>query len=681
MDILNIQSLIAQGLITEVASIDPNKAYITVGVYQPGNRPAGSGNNTYASYAIPVAEFLASGGTYTGSNGITLVGNDFQLASHLISQFTNDSGYITGSGTLGKIPFWFPNGTTLGDSPLYTNGTQVGLNNITPSAMFDVLASGSGTVGISLGTTSTQDAKLYFSTNNALTARAQVYVEDATQTLNVYTVNNDTVFWNGNGLAQVETLRLSTNNNAVFSGNLGIGTPSESIRVAILSGTNGDYEAIKSYSNNGLQYSQLGWGGLESSYYLKLKSASGQPILLLPSTNVGITETNPTARLHIKGLDSTSSNYALKVDNSASSPLLYVNNNGNVGIGIAPSIADVKLEVKVATNQRLIFGNFPYPIGAALTLQAINDATTDVVNVVTLGLDWYHASRNNLFSNPTNTIIPTAKVHIIGNNQGSDLYALKVDNLGLNPLFYVRNDGNVGIGLSTIIPSKLSIATDTTYDGIWLTNNAGSPLAIIGKNISGGLQTGFLDIRDTNAEIKVCLSLNQFSQSDFINTGLSFGIGNFTTVTSALGKIHVKGVDSTTLINQRLEPVIGVTEDTIGNTIGTTDATVNVTAQTIHTSTDKVVSLESTIVYRKTSGAGVGTTGDGTTIKLNSSVKNVGGTLTLDTVQNTYTGTTNAIVGAVATYTISGTTVLVSVTGVVNNNITWNVITKVNTVA
>jgi len=160
------------------------------------------------------------------------------------------------------------------------------------------------------------------------------------------------------------------------------------------------------------------------------------------NVSIGIPSLNPTAKVHIKGTGSTFATYALKVDNFASSPLLYVNNAGNIGIGIAPTLADVKLEIKVATNQRFLFINSTYPsIGAALTLQAINDATTDVVNVVTLGLDWYHASRNNLFSNDTNTIIPTAKVHIIGNNQGSDLYALKVDNLGLNPLFYVRNDG------------------------------------------------------------------------------------------------------------------------------------------------------------------------------------------------------------------------------------------------
>lgn len=39
--------------------------------------------------------FLGGSTVYTGSNGITLVGNDFQFTTHNISQFTNDSGYIT----------------------------------------------------------------------------------------------------------------------------------------------------------------------------------------------------------------------------------------------------------------------------------------------------------------------------------------------------------------------------------------------------------------------------------------------------------------------------------------------------------------------------------------------------------------------------------------------------------
>lgn len=333
-------------------------------------------------------------------------------------------------------------------------------------------------------------------------------------------------------------------------GSIGISTPSEIVRVAVLAATNGDYEAIKSYSNNGLQYSQFGWGGLEGSYYLKLKSSSSQPILLLPSTNVGITETSPTARLHIKGVDATSSNFALKVDNSASSPLLYVRNDGSIGINESSPVT--KLDVN---------GSMRVYNGGA--------------RIGTVGIGEY-AFWTNLINEISTNFNNTASHLILQYSEG----------------------GNVSIGANT------------------------SP-----------------------------------------------------------ARLYIKGIDATTLINQRLEPVTNVTEDTTGNTVNTTDATANVTAQTIAVPTDKVISIESTIVYRKTGGAGVGTTGDGTTIKLNSSVKNVAGTLTLDTVQNTYTGTTNAIVGVSATYTISGTNVLVSVTGVLNDNITWNVITKINTVA
>lgn len=206
------------------------------------------------------------------------------------------------------------------------------------------------------------------------------------------------------------------------------------------------------FYNTGLNASGVLTGAGLPNYVSKWTSGSDLTVSQLfdNGVNVGINTITPSAKLHLKGIDATSSNYTLKVDNSASSPLLYVRNDGNVGIGIVPSIADTKLEIKVATDQRFLFRNFTYPsIGAALTLQAINDLGNDVSNVVTLGLDWYHASRNNLFSNPANIILPTAKVHIIGNNLGSDLFALKVDNLGLNPLFYVRNDGNVGISTSS----------------------------------------------------------------------------------------------------------------------------------------------------------------------------------------------------------------------------------------
>jgi hypothetical protein len=88
-----------------------------------------------------------------------------------------------------------------------------------------------------------------------------------------------------------------------------------------------------------------------------------------------------------------------------------------------------------------------------------------------------------------------------------------------------------------------------------------------------------------------------------------------------------------------------------------------------------------TIIYRKTSGAGVGTIGQGTTFVLTNSVQNIGGTLTLDIVQNSYTGIINAIEGVSATIILGGgNTITIVVTGVASDNINWNTITKVNTV-
>lgn len=274
----------------------------------------------------------------------------------------------------------------------------------------------------------------------------------------------------------------------------------------------------------------------------------------------------------------------------------------------------------------------------------------------------------------------SARLYIKGVDSTSSNYALKIDNSSSSSLFYVRNDGNIKILTSGSGTPSIEINTSSAQDSkiYFSTNNS----ATIRGRIYLEDSTQTFNFYTLNNDT-IFWNGNGLAQTKtltlFTDTSAKFesnvGIG-----VAAIGKLHVLGVGSTS-VNQRLEPVSGVTEDTTGNTVNTTDATANVTAQTIATTSGSVISLESTIVYRKTGGVGVGSVGDGTTIKLNSSVKNVGGTLTLDTVQNTYTGTTNAIAGVSATYTISGTNVLVSVTGVVNDNITWNVITKVNKVA
>jgi hypothetical protein len=57
MDIFKIQTLIAQGrVIKDIAEVNPDEAFVQVGVYQPNNRKIGSAADTYPSFAIALSE-------------------------------------------------------------------------------------------------------------------------------------------------------------------------------------------------------------------------------------------------------------------------------------------------------------------------------------------------------------------------------------------------------------------------------------------------------------------------------------------------------------------------------------------------------------------------------------------------------------------------------------------------
>lgn len=66
--------------------------------------------------------------------------------------------------------------------------------------------------------------------------------------------------------------------------------------------------------------------------YFEAGSAATNYAIITNGGNSGFGITAPTAMVHIKGSDSTSSNYALKVDNSSSSAMLYVRNDKRVAI-------------------------------------------------------------------------------------------------------------------------------------------------------------------------------------------------------------------------------------------------------------------------------------------------------------------------------------------------------------
>lgn len=99
----------------------------------------------------------------------------------------------------------------------------------------------------------------------------------------------------------------------------------------------------------------------------------------------------------------------------------------------------------------------------------------------------------------------------------------------------------------------------------------------------------------------------------------------------------------------------------------TTNAT-NTAAQYIAVPTNKTVFIDSIVVARRTGGSG-GATGDSAWYRLQGGFKNIAGTVSLIGTSDLIGGEDQA--GWNVSYAISGTDIVLTVTGAANNNITW----------
>jgi hypothetical protein len=127
------------------------------------------------------------------------------------------------------------------------------------------------------------------------------------------------------------------------------------------------------------------------------------------------------------------------------------------------------------------------------------------------------------------------------------------------------------------------------------------------------------------------------------------------------GNVRVSGTGSTLRLLAESDCTISQA------TVATTDATVT-TLATISTTTDTVMLIETRVSGRRTGGS-AGTAGDSASYVRTARVKNIAGTVTIANLQSDYTSEDQG--GWNATITVTGTNVLVRVTGAANNNITW----------
>lgn len=203
----------------------------------------GSGNRT--SYGIIGAPLSSADTNYR----LTLINNDagtignvlnilstassstndsFDYYSYGINLVSNGLHINSGSGNYHKIGLNVDvSGADINYAALF-NGGNVGIGTSVPDAKLSILTPTS-TTALGLNSNSTTDTIVELATNNAAAFRSKIYLEDSTQTLNFYTKNNDTIFWNGNGLAQSKTLTLFTDTSAKFENSVGIGATATSM--------------------------------------------------------------------------------------------------------------------------------------------------------------------------------------------------------------------------------------------------------------------------------------------------------------------------------------------------------------------------------------------------------------------------------------------------------------------
>ena len=394
------------------------------------------------SSSITAGSFIRSGGT----------SSQYLMADGSVSTLSNP---ITGTGTTNFLPK-FTGGSTLGNSLIFDNGTNVGIGTTSPISklhvngdMRTVLTSGVGG--------DTLIAAINGVSNGYL--------------INVDTSNNITHTWHTGG--NIPSMRITS------SGNVGIGTTSPSARLSVANAvtTTATVMAIGTF-NNGLNFiiNSNGSPEIASSAAvapIHFSQGSTRVMTLSDNGNVGIGTTTPTALLHVNGQGRFYSN-------SSSTPALIVagaggvdnTNQGELRFGDAGNIYKIQggedygamnfitnnlPRLVIAANGNVGIGT-TFPEAILDVASPTNRASMYISNTATSGTDNISEFRLNGWNGTSTSIIgqvigtdsnittATANAIIIRASRGSGV--IRFDTGGNNERMRIDASGNLGIGIT-----------------------------------------------------------------------------------------------------------------------------------------------------------------------------------------------------------------------------------------